>query len=126
MTWLQSAGLQTTVNTEHNFIVASFSGQKIVVAPSDCENGRCRSIQYLYALRFQNGLRADAASAAMVMNAWNTNYRWVKGFADEDRDPALEMDFSLAPGVDTEALNKSLVIFLGGIEVFHQFLSQTK
>lgn len=121
--WLKGVGFSTIDNAEHNFVVIKVGTANVVVFLGDCENQRCQSLQYFYGVHFPNGVRPDDASAALFMNGWNHKFRWAKAYATETRDTALEMDYSLTPGVDGEALNHSLIQFLGVIAVFNAYLA---
>lgn len=122
--WLTGLGLPTTVNTEHGFITANIGNQVIVVVPTDCQNDHCRSLIYYYGITYQNGVRPDDASANALMNGWNIKYRWARSFVDDKRNPAIAMDFSVAPGVDTDALSVSLIDFVESMPLFRAYLDE--
>jgi hypothetical protein len=122
--WLTGLGLQSAVNTEHSLVAVRVNNQLVGVFVSDCQtSGRCRSLQYYYGITFPNGVKPDDASAAVFINGWNMRYRWVRAFVDQQRNPAMEMDFSLTPGVDSDALTTSMITFVGAMPLFSSYLN---
>jgi hypothetical protein len=128
--WLQGLGLPVTVNTEHGFLTAQVNVQglglqTIAIFPSDCANDHCRSLIYFYGISYTGGIRPDDASAAVLMNGWNIKYRWARAFVNEDRNPAIAMDFATSPGIDTDGLTSSLIVFVESMPLFRQYLYQS-
>jgi hypothetical protein len=122
--WLKARGLEVTkIDPSVSLVAAKLKDQKVAVFGLDCKDGRCRSLQYYYGIRYQNGVRPDEASALGVVNTWNKKYRWVKAWTDDERNPGIEMDVSLSPGGDTDALNASLETFEGAISLFRSYLT---
>jgi hypothetical protein len=123
-TWLQGLGLPTKVSDDKSFFAATVGNQVILVIPTDCANDRCRSLIYFYGISYPTGVRPDDASAHALMNGWNIKYRWARAFVNDQRNPAIAMDFAVSPGVDTDALNTSLIDFVESMPLFRQYLDQ--
>jgi hypothetical protein len=121
--WLRTKGCDTAVGDKGDYVVCKMKGYQYVVFTADCENQHCKSLQFFYGISFDNkGVKPDHAAAAEFINGWNTNYRWVKAWVDENRDVGLETDFLVSPGGTTDGLNGTLDLFLGGVGVFSDYL----
>lgn len=121
--WLRAKGCDTSVGEKGDYVACKVNNHVFAVFMSDCAAGRCRSLLYFYGISFQNGVKPDDASADAFINAWNVNYRWIRASVDDKRNVNLEMDYLLSPGGTTENLNAGLDIFLGGVNVFGQYLN---
>ena len=124
--WLQSNGFSTTDDAEHHEVLTKLGTAKIAVFLTDCDSQRCQSLQFFYGLSYPNGVRPDDGSAAVLVNGWNRHFRWTKAWVNELRYPVLEMDVSLSPGVDKDALNHSLITYVQSITLFNYYLNANK
>jgi hypothetical protein len=125
--WMTAEGFTTTINVEHNYVLAEAGSDKVAVFAGDCRNLHCRSIQYFFGINFNGqGVAPDDASALKIANDWNLRYRWARAAIGPNRDIAITYDFALTPNVDSESLNHSLITFLGSIPVFRTYLSMTR
>ncbi len=120
--WLRAKGCETQVGDKGDYVACKANNHVFVAFLADCENSRCKSMQFFYGIKFDNGVRPDDASADAFINAWNLNYRWIKASVTPTRDVALEMDYLMSPGGTTEGLNGSLGIFLTGVGVFQNYV----
>jgi len=124
--WLQSNGFSTTDDAEHHEVLTKLGTAKIAVFLTDCDSQRCQSLQFFDGLSYPNGVRPDDGSAAVLVNGWNRHFRWTKAWVNELRYPVLEMDVSLSPGVDKDALNHSLITYVQSITLFNYYLNANK
>jgi hypothetical protein len=121
--WLKAGGVDAAADAKDNAVVVKLGdNQLVVVFMGDCKDGRCSSLQYFYGVQFEKGVAPDDATAAILMNKWNATHRWLRSYVDKDRNPIIEMDVPLSPGVDSDGLDASFGLFLGGVDVFRSFL----
>jgi hypothetical protein len=124
--WLKGLGYTATAHPNDNYVEVMVSDQKVAVFTADCTNGRCRSLQYFYGISYNGGYTPDDATAAIIINSWNANYRWYRVYVDKDRNPGAEMDVSISPGVDSEGLDDSFKTFVSGMPEFRKFLEEQR
>ena len=106
VTWLQSSGHSTQVNTASDgkrHVTTSSGGVTWSVYMFDCKEDRCGSIQ------FAAGFATHGKFDISRMNEWNTKQRWGRGYYDSTNDPWVEMDVDITPGGTYELLDDELL-----------------
>jgi len=96
---LQEAGYRATLSKDDEvdpLIKSAVAGKDFNVVMYGCENGRCKSFQFLA------GFDLDKGSTAEVMNDWNRNRRFASAYLDDENDPFLQMDLDVEKGSSTE------------------------
>jgi hypothetical protein len=122
--WLRGQGCQTTMVEKESAVVCQInSDNSIIVFANDCTNGSCKSIEYFAGVKYEGGgVRPDDGSAAVLVNGWNLNHRWIRASVDADRNVHLESEFLLVPKVDSDTLALSLALFIKFVPDFLQYV----
>lgn len=90
---LQDAGYRARLDTDGGgdpMIESRMSGVTVYLYFYDCDaKRRCGSLQFLVGLDLEEGWSSER------LNAFNREYRYVRSYLDDERDPFLAMDFEL-------------------------------
>jgi hypothetical protein len=124
--WLKAKGLPADPNAEKAYVVTKIGGETYVVFLGDCKDGKCESLQFFYGIKYDGGLKPDEAAAAVIINRWNRDERWIKAYIDQDRDVGLEMDVQPLPANWQAAADPYFDLFKGGVPVFKKWIVDQK
>ncbi|MBI1406364.1 MAG: YbjN domain-containing protein [Caulobacter sp.] len=105
--WLRGEGYRAQIVEEdgERRIKSALEGVNFEIFADDCDGADCLSLHLSTGFDLKEGITLEKA------NTWNRNKRWAAVSLDDENDPYLSMDVSLAPGSSFEALTDSLGIW---------------
>ena len=89
---LQDAGYRAQLDKDDDGdprIVTKMSGATVHVVFYDCAQDRCGSLQLAVALDLDRGFTLEG------INRFNSQYRYVRAYLDDEMDPYLQFDFEV-------------------------------
>ena len=89
---LQDAGYRAQLDKDDDGdprIVTRMSGATVHVVFYDCAQDRCGSLQLAVALDLERGFTLEG------INRFNSQYRYVRAYLDDEMDPYLQFDFEV-------------------------------
>lgn len=107
--WMKGAGYEPKIEKTDEgapYVSAAKDGVQFEVDLYDCNDGRCRALQFAAGFDLK-----DPLPPAKV-NAWNAAKRYLRVYVDDNGDPTFAYDANLAPGGTYEALDDDLDIFV--------------
>lgn len=109
LAFVKGAGLDARIEKTDDgspYVTTKKDGINFDIDLYDCNNGKCRAIQFVASFDLKEPLSADKA------NEWNLKKRYVRVYLDKTGDPIFAYDANVAPGGTYEALQDDLDVFL--------------
>ncbi|MDB5471832.1 MAG: YbjN protein [Caulobacter sp.] len=119
VTWLKDHGYRAEIVTEkgERHIRSGVEGVNFDVYMMDCKGGEvCESMQLLAGFNMKDGITLERA------NEWNKTKRWAMVSLDNENDPFLSTDISVAPGGSYEALEDALAVWANSVSAMKAFI----
>lgn len=116
---LQDAGYRAQLDRDDDGdprVVTKMSGATVHVVFYDCAQDRCGSLQLVVALDLEQGFTLEG------VNRFNSQYRYVRAYLDDEMDPFLQFDFEVLHTSPSEHITSQIALWE---DVLGKFLQAT-
>ncbi len=117
--WLQAQGYKAALSRDKQgdpMIKSATGGVNFTVYFYDCDNDRCRALQFSSGFDLKDGMTLART------NEWNKGNRYLKAWLDDENDPYIEYDVNVNAGRTFSGLSDDLDVWSQGVGRFTTFI----